>query len=219
MRLKSLLVSFGVVISLSSTMASAHEISLVQGLMQTEKNKNKQTDTNAGGSTTTTVGAVYGNNINGSSGLDYFAGALLRMKSFDAPDGGKAPSNRSSVAFNGGVRFYAPVNSQSLLPFAAAKAEYRQMKDGEILAGGYRETDEDGLYYGVDVGIRGLFAEKYFIDFFIPVFQSALFSTSRKVTRDTNGNVTADTETTKTDLYVDSDSQLVQIGIGLGMKF
>ncbi len=207
-----------VAIALSSQ-AFGREISLIQGIMQSEKNKDKLADTNAGGSNTTTVGAVYADALGESASTDFFVGALLSMKSFDAAEGSKAPGNRNTLGVNGGVRYYVPVNSQSLLPFGALKAEYRRAEDGEILVGGYRETEESGLFYGVDVGIRGLFAEKYFIDFFIPVFESALFSTEREVTRDANGNVTADQETTRTDLFVDARSSLVEIGIGLGMKF
>lgn len=203
-----------------STQAFGREISLIQGIMQSEKNKDKLADTNAGGSNTTTVGAVYADALGESASTDFFVGALLSMKSFDAAEGSKAPGNRNTLGVNGGVRYYVPVNSQSLLPFGALKAEYRRREDGEIFrGGGYQETEESGLFYGVDVGIRGLFAEKYFIDFFIPVFESALFSTEREVTRDANGNVTEDQETTRTDLFVDARSSLVEIGIGLGMKF
>jgi hypothetical protein len=217
-----ILVTLAVGMFASSTMAA--ELSMLSGLYKTEKSK--VSDDDAGGQTAIQVGARYGDKLEAM--LEWFAQSQLVLRSYDAPEGGEAPSNSTSIFIGGGVRSYFDPITENTAPFITGWGEYRNDKNAENRASTtYVESEDSGLFYGSSLGLRmGLNAD-FFVDFETALFTSALFATEKSETVTTTTDATTGVETTtkteretsRTELFADTSGAFQNMLVSLGMRF
>ena len=188
----------------------AWELGMASGFYQHEKNKSDGKD--AGGKTTISLGARIGDVIEGP--YHWFAEPIITMRSYDAPEGGKAASDSTSIALRGGARMYFPEFSDSWTPFLSAQAAIANQKDAD----GTMETETSGLLYGASAGFRINFHKRLFFDIECSLFENALFATVKKEPIDSSSG-TKKSETTTTELLVDSRGSVSSTKFGIGMKF
>lgn len=207
-----------------STTLQAAELSLLSGLYQSEKSQYDGDDN--GGKSTISAGGRFGEALD--QHVHWFGQGVLTLRSYDAPKGGKAPASSTSLALGGGVRYYFGALSERLYPFVAALGEFRNEKDADFESGGnFTESEANGLYYSGLVGMRMTLDSTFFLDFETSLFRSALFATETSkdtvctaatTTTAAGCSQTPDTETRRTDLYVDTVSPFSNLVLSLGMK-
>lgn len=185
---------------LVSSLASANEISLMQGLYKSAKVKN------GGGSSEITIGARYG--LNEQNKTAYFGEGLITSRSYS---GTGAPSGSTSMEIGGGMYYFLPKIGDRFIPYLTAKASFKNNKT--IDATFTTETTESGLFYGADFGIRFRANDRYFINFETEMFESALSASTKNKNLATN----AETETTRTELYADSTGFMRDMILGFGL--
>lgn len=195
--------------TLSFGTLQAIEVGLVSGFYQQEKQKLDGKDN--GGKTTISLGARVADAYEGP--YSWFVEPRLTMRSFDAPDGGKAASDSTSLALAGGMRWYFPEFSDSWTPFISGMGAIVNEKD----ANSTMETETSGLYYGASGGFRINFHKQLFFDIECAFFESALFATVKSDPIDDTGSEKK-SESTETELFVNSRSSLSKTTFGIGMK-
>lgn len=201
-----ILLSLNAVLSVNNALAA--EVSVVSGLIKNEKSKNKGKDD--GGKSTIEVGARYAQPF--ANNMHWFGQALLALKSYDGPDGGKAPSNSTSIGLTGGVRLYFSEFSQTVQPFLSLSGGYLNDTDASMTV----ETQRSGLYYYGHAGFRFDVDQSFFIELESELFESALWATKKEKSVQDDS---IDKETTETDLYVSTLGSLNGTTVGAGYKF
>ncbi len=198
--------------------AQAAEVSVISGLYKSEDNKVAGND--AGGKSEISAGGRYSDQLDPK--MFWFGQGLLTMRSYDAPSGGEAPSDSTSLSLGGGVRYYFTKLGESVSPFAYALGEYRSNKEASQTGSSFTENEENGLYYGGFFGIRLSLDANFFVDFETPLFDSALFATETSETTTTDATTgkptTSKDEKKKTELYVASTGALNSMRVALGMR-
>lgn len=190
------------------SVAQAAEISLLSGLYQSEESESG--GANAGGKTTISAGGRFSEQLDGN--LFWFAQGGLILRSFKEDAAGNAPSNSTSLNAGGGMRYYFAKLSENVSPFAYGMGEFKSDKDGM----GATETEKNGLYYSAAFGIRLGLGTDFFVDFEVPLFESALFATETETTTTAAGKT--ENETKKTELYVNTTGGLMSCQVALGMR-
>lgn len=187
----------------------AAEFSSGSALYSSEKYK---TDgTNAGSRSTIDFTGRYADFYEGQ--MDFIAQGGVILNSYDAPSGGKAPSNSTSIILGGGLRLNFDSIGERVRPYALAVGSYKNVKTANITGAGYTETETSGLYYGASVGLRLVLDQYFFVDLESELFESALMG----VVKTENNTGTGETETTSTDLHVDGRGNLNEVKIRFGM--
>ena len=212
--MKKLAVGLGLL--LLATGGQAAEVSLISGLYQSEENKLDGDD--AGGEQVISLGGRFGDDMDAR--MLWFGEGSLALRSYDAPKGGKAPSNSTSLSLGGGVRMYFDPFSESVAPYVLAQGSYRNEKRGQPGVTTVIETEESGLYYGASVGVRIGLDNQFFIDLESVLFDSPLFTTetTETTTIAADGTTTkSKEETSETDLYIDTAGAFQNIVVGMGM--
>lgn len=196
--------------------ADAMELSLVSGLFRNESYKTNGND--AGNKTTLEAGARLAAPLDGR--FFWLAQGSLTLRNYTKGNNAEAPSSSSSLALGGGLRYYFNKLSEHVEPFANLHGEFRDSKDATPESGGYTESDKNGLYYGADFGIRLSLQKEFFVDFEVPLVDSALFATE-KATAVTFGppKVSNTSETKRTELFAKSTGSFNDFKVALGMRF
>lgn len=196
--------------------AQAAEVSLVSGLYRTESNESGGVD--AGKKTTIDAGGRWSDQLD--SQMFWFGQGMLTMRSYDKGDLAEAPSSSTSLSLGGGVRYYFTKLSESISPFAYGIGQYKSEEDGELGTGVEHETN--GLFYGASFGIRLSLGTDFFVDLETPLFESALFATTKTTTPTTSGTppttTNVESESKKTELYVNTTGALSSVVIAMGMR-
>lgn len=206
-----------VLIALSSlpTLALAADVSMVSGLYK--KSESEFNGNDAGGSSTIEVGGRYGDMIDGH--LGWFGQALLAMRSYDAPSGVDEPSDSTSLSLGGGVRYIGKRWNESAIPFLWGMGSYRNEKTAELGGGAYSETETNGLFYSGGVGLRLTVDTAFFVDLETPLFESALFATSKTKTPSTTpGTSGTESEESRNELYAKTYAPFASLVVSLGVK-
>ncbi len=195
-----------VAFSLSSA-ALAAEISMVSGIYQGTKTKIDGDD--QGGESAISLGARYAEPL--TDAFHWYGEGSLTLRSYDAPDGLKAPSDSTSIALFGGVRIYFPEFSQVVTPYFGGRAGFQSIKEGSVGVAA-TEQEKSGLYYGGSLGFRFEVATDFFAELETQVFESALFAT------ETIDNGTTKTEHRHIDIFVDSKGGIGAATAAVGMR-
>lgn len=193
------------------------ELSMISGLYQTESSKND--GTNAGGDSTISMGGRVGNAM--SQNLGWVAGGLLTMKSYTAPEGGKAPDSSTGIQMGGGLQYFFDPFGDRIVPYVLGAAYVLSEKEASSSGNTITETTTSGLYYGANVGLKFKFSASVFMFLESELFESALSGSVKTETKTTVGTTTTTTknETTKTELYVDTAGAFGTTLVGVGMVF
>lgn len=184
--------------SMGAGMAHGAEISGMMGLYQSQKTKG------ALETTTTSLGVRYGLEQTGDK---MWFGELEYVGTSYSGTG--APDAVSSSAIGGGLYYFLPKIETRFVPYLVGFARFESGKEYQ----GANTVEKSGLYYGSDVGIRFNASEKWFIDFETNLFKSALTATEK--TTPTAGGATS--ETTRMEIYGDSEGAIATMKVGLGM--
>jgi hypothetical protein len=192
----------------SGSHAVASEVSVVSGLIKNEKSKSQGKDD--GGKSSVEIGARYAQPL--SNNMHWFGQAMLAFKSYDGPDGGKSPSNSTSIGLAGGVRVYFSEFSETALPFLSMSGGYLNDTD----ATNTLETQRSGLYYYGHAGFRFDVDQSFFVELETNLFESALWATKKEKSVQDD---TVDRETTNTDLFVSTIGSFNNTTVGAGYKF
>lgn len=206
-------------VGLASSQLMAAEVSLISGLYKKEDTEVAGRD--AGGKSSINVGGRYSDKLDGH--MYWWGQGDLTLRSFDAASGGVAPSDSTSLALGGGVRYYFAKLTENTSTFIDGGGFYRNTKDASITsATSYTENEESGLYYGASLGFRINANKDWFFDFMAPLFDSALFATETKndvtVDQQTNTKTETETKTEKMELWASSFSGWNSIVVGIGAK-
>jgi hypothetical protein len=197
------------------TLAIAADVSMVSGLYK--KSESEFNGNDAGGISTIEVGGRYGDMIDGH--LGWFGQALLAMRSYDAPSGVDEPSDSTSLSLGGGVRYIGKRWNESAIPFLWGMGAYRNEKTAEIAGAVYRETETNGLFYSGGVGLRLTVDSNFFVDLETPLFESALFATSKTKTPATPpATGSTEEEETRNELYAKTYAPFSSLVVSLGVK-
>ena len=192
---------------LSAPVLQASEISMVSGLYQGEDYKTGGKDD--GGKSSMSLGVRYAEPL--TDVLHWFGQGALTLRSFEAPEGKQAPSDSTSIGLAGGVRLYFPEFSQVITPFFSANGRFLSEKDGTIGITA-TETETTGLFYGGSVGFRFEVATDFFAELESVLFDSALFGTT------VTDNGTTKSEVHSVDLFVASQSSVLNATVAIGMR-
>lgn len=211
MILRNTLVVLFVGAMLVPSAASALDISMVSGLYRAQKDK--LDGTNNGGQTTFDVGGRVSGPID--QHLYWLGEGALTLRSYDAPTGGRAPDDSTSLRAGGGVRYYFSRFSEFSVPYVQGLGNYRNDKNAS--ADGSTESETSGLFYGADAGIRFGFDKDFFLDLETPLFDSALFATEKSETTTATGTKTKKSRS-RTELYVNTTGALASVKVALGLK-
>jgi len=199
--------------------ALAGELSLVSGFYRSEKSKIDGDD--AGKESTIDIGGRFADLFD--TRTQWFAQGLLTMKSYDAGKNDKAPSDSTSLALGGGIRYYFNKMAEDVTPFAYGLAQYKNQKDAEQNTTGFSESESNGLFYGAAAGIRLGIDADFFMDLETTLFDSALFATDETETTSVNpanGQTTkVKRETSKTELYLNTSGAFQNVLVALGWRF
>jgi hypothetical protein len=79
------------------------------------------------------------------------------------------------------------------------------------------EIESSGLFYAGAAGFRFDFSPSFFLDIQATLFESALMATD--TTKVTVGGATEETETKRTEIYVDSFGGVDDVSFGVGLEF
>ncbi|MDA9951271.1 hypothetical protein N9D31_01725 [Oligoflexaceae bacterium] len=195
--------------------ADSLEISAVSGFYQSSKVKNN--GSNGGGQSKISIGGRVHQFT--TEDQQWFAYGGLAITTFDAPSGGKAPDNSTSITLLGGYRQFFTEFSQVVIPYLSVYGGYMSDKSAtastataENATSGFTETETSGLYYYGAVGFRFDVAANTFFEIEAELFQSALFGTT------TTKNGDSKSETTTTDLFVNTTGALDKMTIAVGME-
>ena len=195
----------------------AGEVGLVRGLLKGETTKDELNATDSGGSSTTELGARLG--FYWKNDWDVLIGALVSTKAFKAADGSSAPGNKTSTTISAGLRKYVPTQASNLSPFGTVSLDYAKLNNGASGPFGSSETATNGVFYGLDVGLRALFAEVWWVDVTVPLFKSAATATTTITEKKPDGTVTKKTKTTRQEFYAGSEGALTSATVAVGRKF
>lgn len=203
-----------------STSAQAAEVSLVSGLYRSEEMQ--IADVDAGKKTIIDVGGRFSDQLD--TNMFWFGQGMLTLKSYEKGDTGPAPSDSTSLSLGGGVRYYFAKLSESISPYGSGIGQYKSTQDGTPTAGGTDESETNGLFYGASFGIRLSLGPDFFVDMETPLFESALFATT-KTTHDTapvapavGPNIKTEDESRKTELYVNTTGAFSTVVVAMGMR-
>ncbi len=196
--------------------AEATELSLVSGLFRNESYKTNGND--AGSKTTIDLGTRVSAPLDGR--IYWLAQGDLSLKNYSKGDNAAAPSSSTGIVLGGGLRYYFLKLAEHVEPYGNLIGEVRSSKDATPESGGYKETEKNGLYYHADFGIRLSLQKEFFVDFEVPLFDSALFATEKSGTT-TFGppKVSTTSETKRTELFAQSAGSLNDFKVALGMRF
>ncbi len=211
-RIKSLMYGLAVTLSLLATSAQSAEVSIIQGVYQSENTKvngNKALETDV-----ISAGGRYGDFIDVDQA--WFAQAGIAIRQYDAPQ--NAPDNSNDIAIGGGFRQYFERISETMIPYGVVGGEFRSTEEVEAGTNSFVTVERSGLFYNAGIGMRLGFGTDFFVDFEVPFFESALMGTETRKTTDAQGNETK-TETSSLDLYIDTDGVFNEIEVAFGMKF
>ncbi len=193
---------------LQTSAALAIEVGVVSGFYQHQKQK--VDGKNNGGKTTISLGTRVADVYEGP--YSWFVEPKLTLRSFDAPEGGKAASDSTSLQLAGGMRWYFPEFSDSWTPFISGQGAIVNEKDATATT----ETETSGLYYGASGGFRINFHKQLFFDIECTFFESALFATVKSDPIDESGS-DKKSESTEMELFVNSRSSISKTTFGIGM--
>lgn len=202
---------------LLSASAQATELSLVSGLYRGENNK--VNGASASKKSTIDLGARLSQPLDGH--IYWYGGAQLAQKTYDRGDAPKAPSDSSSIALSGGIRYYFNKLSENVSPYAEGGASFKDVKDATISSTGFDETESSGLYYSAAFGMRLNLQKEFFVDLASQLFESALMATDKVETTTYGQATTTKVERRRNELYVSSfnDNAFAKVTVALGMRF
>jgi hypothetical protein len=211
-------VSLTVALLVGATAASAAEVSFVSGLYKSEETE--IADNDAGKITTIGAGGRFSDQLDAR--MYWFGQGVLTMRSYDKGDNEDAPSDSTSLALGGGVRYYFTKLAESVAPFAYGLGQYKSEKTASGTGSGFTESEDNGLFYGASFGIRLSLDTDFFVDFESQLFESALFATRKtehtSYDAGTGKKTTTKDETKRTELWVQSSGPFENMIIALGMR-
>jgi len=201
----------------TSQTTEAAEISVLSGLYKQEKSKTNGDST--GGQSETEIGARYGDDFD--QGMIWFGQGRLTLRSYEAAKGGKSPSSSTSLRLGGGLRLYFDAFTQGLTPFVYGLAEYVNDNTASVNGLAYTENETSGLFYEGYAGFRFGLDSVIFLDLEANLFSSALTATTRSETVSPDGaggTTTTKSETSRTEVYVDTRDPFSSFVVSLGVK-
>lgn len=203
--------------ALLSTGAFAAEVSLVSGVYK--KAATKVDGKNSGSTSMFGAGGRYHDDLGGS--MAWYGSAGVLFNSYTAPDGRSSPDNAVNLSVGGGVRHYFKPFGAGVVPFGSVGGEIRNGKSVKWTSAGYDETSTNGLFYMGTVGLRAGLDSNFFVEIELPLIDSALFSVAKTNSVDESGpaKVEKKSETTNTELWVDSQKAITSTMFAVGYKF
>ena len=202
---------------LSGPALAASELSLLSGLYRNASYKSG--DTNSGSMSDLGLGLRFAQPIQGR--LYWFTQGNLDLRGYSKGSAAGAPSNSVNLEAGGGIRYYFDKLSDRVEPYVLAGGLFRTDKVATQNGQGYTEVDKNGLYYHADFGIRFSLQKEFFVDFEVPLFESALFATEKTINAvySGNGTTTTSNEKQRFELFAQSTSPFNGMNVALGLRF
>ena len=192
--------------------AMADEVSLVQGLYQKSKVKDRLS------TSVISFGARYAKQF--SSNMFWYADGMLGIKNYSSA-GELTPDNKNDLKLGGGVRMYLEAFSNRLTPYVSGGASYQSISSAtQNNANSMTESEDSGIFYGASVGIRFSLSKDFFLDLEAPLFTSALNADRKSTTTNRVGGVNQESKSSENrqELFIDSKSAFSSLEISLGMR-
>ncbi|MEZ4743970.1 MAG: hypothetical protein R3B45_16235 [Bdellovibrionota bacterium] len=213
MKLNRLVVLFAVALIPAFTTAQAAEISLIKAFYQSSKVTDGLDTTNI------TLGGRYSDYT--SAKMAWYGDFALALKSYSADS--NEPGNMTDIHLGGGVRYYFSRMSEKITPYLAGGGYYKsETSKPNWSPASTTWTEEKGIYYRGDVGLRLDFSPEFFFEIEIALFDSPLSAKTSMINKTDAGETKVSTD--EVYLYADTFSPLFDLEEGnvlnfsLGMK-
>ena len=215
MRFGPFLVAAGLFCASTSALASP-EVSVLSGAFRNAVYKTN--DASSFSMTQFGAGLRYADRIDGP--WYWYAEGELGLINYSKSGAPIVPSNTANLGLGGGIRYYFQKLSDRIEPYALASGSFRSEQVATPVSNGYTETDKNGLYYRADFGIRISLQKEFFVDFEVPLFDSALFATEKDTKADFSGAGTkSSSEKQRIELFAKSTGSFNGMNVALGYRF
>ncbi|MCX6105756.1 MAG: outer membrane beta-barrel protein [Proteobacteria bacterium] len=215
MRFRSFLLAAGLFCASAPGLASP-EVSFLSGAFRNAVYKSN--DSTSFSTTQFGAGLRYADRIDGP--WYWYAEGALELINYSKSAAPIVPSNTANLGLGGGIRYYFEKLSDRVEPYALASGSFRSEQIATPAANGYTETDKNGLYYRADFGIRISLQKEFFVDFEVPLFDSALFATEKDIQADFSGEGTkSSSEKQRIELFAKSTGSFNGMNVALGYRF
>jgi hypothetical protein len=191
----------------ASSVATSAEVSLINGFYKSEK------VTDGLETTVIQLGGRYTDYL--SARMAWFANVTLALKTYSAS--ANEPESMNDIELGGGAKQFFPRLSEKLTPYVSAGASYKTLSGQPSWSSASTSwSEESGIYYRGDLGLRLNFDENAFIELETNIFNSALTAKEKRVVK----TPTSKNESTvdRVELFVDSVGSFNNVTISAGMK-